>query len=298
MSQTSDMIRKMFGEGDDIRDAGLTTPEDIVRYDDIAYGADSQWQSLDVYRPKAAEGKILPVIVSVHGGGWVYGDKERYQFYCMNLAQRGFAVVNFTYRLAPEVKFPAALEDANSVFTWVLDNAEQYGLDKNHIFAVGDSAGGHYLGLYAGICTNPEYAAKYNFQPPKDFAPTAIALNCGAYDVSTAPGPDGTFELTPLLIADLLPEKGTEKELELVCVSDQVTENYPPTFLMTCPGDFLKDQAPILAEKLAGNNVEFVYRMYGNAKKPLAHVFHCDIKSEDAHLCNTEECNFFKSFVQ
>ena len=114
MSAVSDKIRKMFGEGDAERDAGLSTPSDVVRYDDIVYGKDPKWQCLDVYRPKFRKGK-LPVIISVHGGGWVYGDKEVYQWYCMNLAQRGFAVVNFTYRLAPEYKFPASLEDTNSV---------------------------------------------------------------------------------------------------------------------------------------------------------------------------------------
>ena len=88
MSQASDFVRTNFKKGDDIRDEGLTTPKDIIRYDDIVYGTDPKWQSLDVYRPRSAEGQKLPVIVSVHGGGWVYGDKERYQFYCMNLAQR------------------------------------------------------------------------------------------------------------------------------------------------------------------------------------------------------------------
>ena len=110
MSAIADLIRKQFKEGDDIRDAGLTTPAGIKRFDDIAYGPDIDWQVLDVYRPKDIEGP-LPVIVSVHGGGWVYGDKERYQWYCMDLALRGFAVVNFTYRLAPEFKFPASMED-------------------------------------------------------------------------------------------------------------------------------------------------------------------------------------------
>ncbi|MBR1622682.1 MAG: carboxylesterase family protein, partial [Pseudobutyrivibrio sp.] len=91
MSEVSDMIRKMFAEGDDKRDAGLTTPDDVERFDDIIYGEDTKWQVLDVYRPKNVQGK-LPVIISVHGGGWVYGDKERYQFYCMSLAERGFVV--------------------------------------------------------------------------------------------------------------------------------------------------------------------------------------------------------------
>lgn len=297
MSKASDMMRMTSKKNDDIRDAGLTTPEDVVRYDDIVYGKDSVWQSLDVYRPKAAEGRKLPVIVSVHGGGWVYGDKERYQFYCMELARRGFAVVNFTYRLAPEVKFPAALEDANSVFAWVLSNAEQYGFDEKHIFAVGDSAGGHYLGLYAAICTDPAYAAKYDFQPPKGFAPTAIALNCGVYEVSNAPGPDGSSGLTPLLMADLLPEKGTEKELEHISVLTHITSNYPPTFLMTCTGDFLKPMAPLLAAKLAEAEVPHVSRFYGDKDHILGHVFHCNIKTEDARLCNDEECEFFRKFL-
>ena len=121
----SSIIRREFKKGDDIRDAGLTAPDDVIRYKDIAYGKDSAMQVLDVYRPKDTEGS-LPVIVSVHGGGWVYGDKELYQYYCMSLAQRGFAVVNFTYRLAPEYQFPAPVEDTNSVFAWILDNKDKF----------------------------------------------------------------------------------------------------------------------------------------------------------------------------
>ena len=127
MSVISEQIRKSFKEGDDIRDEGLKTPENIERFDDIIYGTDPDWQVLDVYRPIGDKEKKLPVIVSVHGGGWVYGDKKRYQYYTMGLAQRGFAVVNFTYRLAPEFKFPAPLEDTNLVMQWVMDHAKEYG---------------------------------------------------------------------------------------------------------------------------------------------------------------------------
>lgn len=292
MSKASEMVRTEFKKGDDIRDAGLTTPEDIVRYDDIIYGSDPAQQSLDVYRPKTSEGKKLPVIVSVHGGGWVYGDKGRYQFYCMNLAQRGFAVVNFTYRLAPENKFPASLEDTNSVFTWVLSNAEKYGFDTEHIFAVGDSAGAHNLGLYASICTNPKYAAEYSFQPPKGFRPTAIAFNCGAYQIDIS-----KKDLTTELMADFLPEKGSPKELELINVVDHITSDYPPTFFMTSTEDFLKDQVPFLIAKLLAEDVPYICRYYGDKQKRLPHVFHCDIRSEDAKLCNDEECEFFTKFL-
>lgn len=290
MSQTSDMIRREFKKGDDIRDAGLTTPEDIIRYDDIAYGFDPIRQSLDVYRPKADEGKKLPVIVSVHGGGWVYGDKERYQYYCMSLAQRGFAVVNFTYRLAPENKYPDSLEDTNSVFTWVLANEDAYGFDTEHIFAVGDSAGAHNLGLYVCMCTNPQYAAEYKFQPPHGFKPTAIALNCGAYQIDIS-----EQDLTAALMADFLPDKGTARELELIDVTNHITSEYPPTFFMSCTEDFLRDQLAVLEAKLFALDVPFVCRYYGG--KGLHHVFHCDVRSEDAKLCNDEECAFFRKFL-
>lgn len=292
MSKVSTYIRETFARGDNIRDAGLTTPEDVVRFDNIAYGPDPRQQSLDVYRPRASQGQILPVIVSVHGGGWVYGDKERYQFYCMSLAQRGFAVVNFTYRLAPENKFPASLEDTNSVFGWVLANGENYGFDTRHIFAVGDSAGAQLLGLYASICTNPAYASFYDFQPPIGFRPTAIALNCGASRLV-----EDKSDQTVALMEELLPEKGTDRELWLLDVTAHISGNYPPTFFMTSTGDFLRKQAGPLAAALVEANVPFVYRYYGDQDHLLPHVFHCDVRSEEGKLCNDEECAFFREFL-
>ena len=287
MEFNSKIIREEFKKADDIRDAGLTTPADILRFDDIPYGKDPRWQSLDVYRPRAMEGKTLPVIVSVHGGGWVYGDKERYQYYCMNLSQRGFAVVNFTYRLAPENKFPASMEDVNAVFHWVLDHGTEYGFDTRRVYAVGDSAGAHQLALYACICTNPAFAARYSFRVPKGFCPTAVALNCGKYDMTAEKQSDAG------LLSEYLPRGGTREELDTIDVLPHVTSDFPPAFLMTATDDFLKDQAPLMAKALADHQVPFVYRYYGSKSNPLGHVFHCNIRTEDAKLCNDETCDFF-----
>ena len=305
MSETSDFIRKTFKEGDDIRDAGLTIPEDVTRFIDLPYGSDEKWQKLDVYRPKDIAGK-LPVIISVHGGGWVYGDKELYKFYCMSLAQRGFAVVNFTYRLAPEYKYPASIEDTNLVAAWVMEHSREYELDTDHIFAVGDSAGAHNLGLYAGFLTNEEYQKTYPFQPPKGFLLKAIALNCGAYKISINQPEDAE---TKKLMEDFLPEKGTPKELEQINVANFVTEAYPPTFLMTASGDFLKYQAPVMLEKLQEKNVPMIYRFYtasdalssrkkGEKERELGHVFHLNMRVAEGSVCNDEECEFFRGFCK
>ncbi len=289
MSEYSEKTRRDFKAGDDIRDAGLTTPNDVVRFDDIRYGDADPLQALDVYRPLSAGEKPLPVIVSVHGGAWVYGDKERYQYYCMSLAQRGFAVVNFSYRLAPEWQYPAGIEDTNAVFAWVLAHAAEYGFDAGHVFAVGDSAGAHMLAIYCCICTNPAYAKKYDFAPPAGFAPTAVGLNCGAYAFRD--------DWQEPAMADLLPKGGTRKELALITPMEHITSAFPPAFIMTSNDDFLKPHAPKLAEKLMEKDVPFVLRFYGDRDTRLAHVFHCDMRSVEGARCNDEECAWFRRFV-
>ena len=296
MSQASDTMRREWKINDAKRDAGLTTPDDIQRFDDIQYGPDPVENKLDVYRPKNAQGKI-PVIVSVHGGGWVYGDKELYQFYGMTLAQRGFAVVNFTYRLAPEVKFPAPLEDTNNVISWMYENQEEYSLDMDHVFMVGDSAGGHLCGLYSAICTNPEYAVNYTFKVPNGFVPQAVSLNCGAYNPLSEVGVLGG-EQDQEIMEDFLPEKGSAKERALVNVTDHVTEKFPPVYLMTCVGDFCRPQAPLLEAALKKNGVYYEFKTYGTEENPLYHVFHVTIQEPEGQKCNDEECDFFRRMMK
>ena len=296
MSQASDTMRREWKINDAKRDAGLTTPDDIQRFDDIQYGPDPVENKLDVYRPKNAQGKI-PVIVSVHGGGWVYGDKELYQFYGMTLAQRGFAVVNFTYRLAPEVKFPAPLEDTNNVISWMYENQEEYSLDMDHVFMVGDSAGGHLCGLYSAICTNPEYAVNYTFKVPNGFVPQAVALNCGAYNPLSEVGVLGG-EQDQEIMEDFLPEKGSAKERALVNVTDHVTEKFPPVYLMTCVGDFCRPQAPLLEATFKKNGVYYEFKTYGTEENPLYHVFHLTIQEPEGQKCNDEECDFFRRMMK
>ena len=288
MSVISEKLRREFSAQDAIRDAGLTTPDDIRRYDDISYGP-HPLQRLDVYRPGNGDAR-LPTIVSIHGGGWVYGDKELYQYYTMSLAQRGFAVVNFSYRLAPESKFPAQMEDIASVFDWVHAHAEQYGMDVDNLFAVGDSAGAHLLGLYCDACTNPDYAGNYSlsFGP----APRAISLACGVYTI------DGDREQDLALMEDLLHGGATPENLALMDVRRWVTPSFPETFLFTCTGDFLQEQADAMQVTLRQSRVAHIMRFYGDAEHELGHVFQCNIRSGAAKRCNDEQCAFFRSAMR
>ncbi len=98
---------------------------------------------LRVYSPVAGGGAALPCLVYFHGGGWVIGDLDTHDALCRTLAnETGARVISVDYRLAPEHKFPAAVDDAYGAVKWVESNASKLGIDPNRIAVAGDSAGG------------------------------------------------------------------------------------------------------------------------------------------------------------
>lgn len=184
MSLTAKMFRMGAGRADAKRDANLVEPEDVTAVYDINYAGNAdRYNLLDVYYPKDTEG-LLPVIVSIHGGGYVYGTKEIYKFYGMYIAEQGFTFVNFNYHLAPEEKFPTQLTEANMVLEWMTEHANEYHMDLNNVFLVGDSAGAQMASQYAAIATNADYAKLFPFRVPEEIKIRAIGLNCGMYILS------------------------------------------------------------------------------------------------------------------
>ena len=105
---------------------------------------------LRLYRPVAPSGAPEPALVYFHGGGWVIGDLETHDVLCRNLAlQSGCVVVAVDYRLGPEHRFPAAVDDGVAAFRWVVAQAGTLGLDTTRLAVGGDSAGGN---LSAVVC--------------------------------------------------------------------------------------------------------------------------------------------------
>lgn len=270
------------------RDRGLKTPEDIRRIDRIPYGPDARWNTLDVYRPRGKAGK-LPVIVNIHGGGYVYGSTKQYQFYCMGLAQRGFAVVSYNYHLAPKYKFPTPVRDTNLVMEWICRKAEIYGFDTDNVVIVGDSAGAQLASQYAVICTDPEYAKIMEITPP-EFTLRAVGLNCGMYDLKKRAG---EIPGNKLMIDYFTKDPSVYgKKLDVL---SHVTEKFPPAYLLSAKGDFLVEQCRPMAELLRSKGVPCEYRIYGDEKT--GHVFHLDMRSDLARKANDEEIAFIREHL-
>jgi acetyl esterase len=101
-----------------------------------------------VYRP--GDARDLPLLVWFHGGGWVTGNLDTHDQLCRLLAdESGFVIVSVDYRLAPEAKFPAAVDDCVAAYAWALTNATDVGADPSRIAIGGDSAGGNLAAVVA-----------------------------------------------------------------------------------------------------------------------------------------------------
>lgn len=294
MEEAIRQMREKMAKGDAVRDAGLTVPEGLVRHLDIPYGPYSE-NLLDVYYPEGTN-TPLPTIVSIHGGAWCYGSKELYAHYCMRMALRGFTVVNFNYRLAPEHKYPAPLEDTCKVLLWMQENAEKYCIDLNNVFTVGDSAGGQIEYQVLTMLTNPEYAAQFPFDVPKNFRVNACGMNCGCYFI-----PLSRF-VTPQRMGALFQAYFPEDYMPLVPqlkAKKYVTADYPPAFVMTAQNDYLKMMAAPLHRILKRKGVESVLKIYGTKQqKDIGHVFHLNCRSQLADQCNDEQCAFFRAHLR
>ena len=271
------------------RDAAIPLPAGVTQLRDISYGCHGADNLLDVYYPETAT-EALPTIVSIHGGGYVYGTKEIYRRYGMDMARRGFAFVNFNYRRSPKWKFPTPLADTNAVMEWIRHNASQYHLDPDRIILLGDSAGAQMTSQYAAMVTNPEYGKLFGLKPVK-VTLRAVGLFCGLYDLSARASQ---------------PRKGMHKDyFGKIPASDprfrcleSVTRDFPPAFIATGTEDFLRDQAEPMYAFLRAKGVECAWKCYGQeGDKRIGHVFHVNILLPEAVQCNDDAAEFFREHL-
>ena len=290
MSFESFMFNLQASRGDRKRDALIPLPLGISECRNISYGSHGRDNLLDVYFPERTQ-EPLPTIVSIHGGGYVYGNKEIYRRYGMDMARRGFAFVNFNYRLAPKWRFPTPLWDTNAVMEWICKNAARYHLDPSRIILLGDSAGAQLTSQYAAMHANPEYAALFQIQ----LAPVQIrcvGLFCGMYDMKErASGKRKGIHLD-YLGRDLSPEDPRFAVLE------NIGSNYPPAFIATACHDFLRPCAEPMYRFLTKKGVDAQWHCYGTEEQEeIGHVFHVNIILPEARQCNDDAALFFAKYV-
>lgn len=266
----------------------------VVRFADSGDAADVDSASytsnsyMDICVPisyMTDENRKYPVIVSVHGGGWFYGDKELYSHYCCLLAEHGYVVVNFNYRLSPQNKYPAAIEDVAYLIRYIHENAQTLGIDIDNFYMVGDSAGAQLTANYCIIASNSDYRAKLDFFT-YDLLPKKVCLNCGAYKMA---------ERNDNISAWYLKNAVTEEQYKLFMDQlDYVNADFPEAYLMYSVNDDLASHTKALDEVLNKVGVAHITKAYGQNNPDSGHVFHMNMRNPEGILCNEDECSFMK----
>ena len=278
-------IRRKWQAEDDQRDNDLPRVFDgVERTNDLQYGDDPQWNLLDVYRPQKRNGK-LPVIILIHGGNWCYGSKETYQYYGMLLAQRGFAVVNASYRLAPDVVFPGELDDVDRFIHWMVAHANEFDFDLENAVLSGDSAGGQMALQYLTTWANPAYRKLFGYsRPPITFR--AGILNCAPYFMLTQ-------RLWPATQA-YFPEKVLTEKKTMMATEESFTDALPPLYIATANQDFLRDDSMKFAGFLMAHHHPHVAKVYGDDQHPQQHDFMISQKDKLADQVLDDEIQFIQ----
>ncbi len=149
----SDLLRESIRFGDWRNPIGFKR-DDVEVIRGIPYGRAGVRQQLDIYRPRQLPENGCPVLLQIHGGAWVMGDKGSQALPLMYLlASKGWICVAANYRLSPSVSFPTHLEDCKSALCWIREQGQAYGMDPDFVAVTGGSAGGH-LAALTGLTAN------------------------------------------------------------------------------------------------------------------------------------------------
>jgi acetyl esterase len=215
-----------------------------------------------LYTPKQSRDKagLAPALVFFHGGGWVIGNLDTHDVACRKLAHEGeMTVIAVDYRLAPEHKFPAAVEDAVTATQWIAANAASLGIDASRLIIGGDSAGGNLaavVALSAREAEGPAIVGQLLVYPATDFAmrhpshsepETSVLLTHSVirwfrdhYLNGLTDGDD--WRASPARATDLA--------------------NLPPAYVLTAGADPLRDEGFEYAARLKDAGVAVTYRHF------------------------------------
>ncbi|MCB1030906.1 MAG: alpha/beta hydrolase [Acidimicrobiales bacterium] len=230
---------------------------------DLSYGEAGRRNQLDIWKsPDIKPGSKAPVLVQVHGGGWIIGNKQQQAMPMLaHLADQGWVCVSINYRLSPRATWPDHIVDVKRALAWVKTNIAEYGGDPDFVCITGGSAGGHLSSLAALTPNEPM------FQPGFEDADTSVAAAVpfyGVYDWTNRDG-SGRSDMDDVL-GPLVLKVTQQEDPELwynASTMSWVSPDAPPFFVIHGANDSL---VPVEQAR------SFVAMLRAESKEPVAYA--------------------------
>ncbi len=273
------LVRAVFQGGPQVvPPAGFAATEQTVTEVRVPiHAADAPAAAIDVYRPRASSARPRPVILWIHGGGFLANSAADFRDWGILLAHQGYVVALLDYSLAPETHYPGPVRQGNAALAYLEQNAARYAGTRTGWRSGGDSAGAQIGSELAAVEANPRLATAMALTPglPVSHLRAAV-LYCGLYDMSTVGGTG-----FPGLRTYLWSYTGTRNwltypQINQLSATRQVTAAYPPTYLTVGDADPFRTQATELAGVLRSRGVPVTTLFWHGQKLGHEYQFHFD----------------------
>lgn len=250
---------------------------DVVTFPTTSY-PDITWT---LYGPKN-QVESLPLIVFIHGGGWVSEGPLNFSTYAQFLAAQGYVVAHATYSFSPEFTYPVSTMQLLSGLDSLYQNASYYKIDNQRIFIGGDSAGAHLSSQLGALMTNPTYAQEMNvISPiPSENIKGLLLIN-GIYDFSIVK--DVEFANMDYYLESYTGTKDYQsfEKIEEMSPQNHITSAFPPSFITAGDLDPLESQSIIFADRLEQLGVDTT-TLFWKKNTKLQHEYVFNLGSTEA----------------
>jgi len=273
---------------DEITTFETSKPEKVFDLTDIVIRGYKNDITLRFYKPERKP--PLPILLFLHGGGWVFGNLKNYESFCTQIVNlSSCAVVSVGYNLAPEHKFPEPVEDCYSALKWILENGDKYGLDPSRLIICGDSAGGN-ISAAITLIARDRGLSSIGYQV---LIYPAVDLSSFDYESFKLFGTGNLLDTEdmPLGIERYLNSEDERFNPYVSPILAKDFSNLPPAYVITAGYDVLRDQGHEYAIELAKAGVPVAIRCY---KEFMHGFFTMDAVSEAVRPAIIETAEFLK----
>ena len=262
--------------------------KNVNAFTNITYGKGLPNSRLDILTPNELDqDNKLPVIFWMHGGGFIAGDKQYKNPLLSKIAEQGYIVVNINYALAPDFKYPMQLQQIDQAVSFIKKNKHELPIDFNQVIFGGDSAGAQLSSQFTAIQTNESLREDMNFK--QQFEPDQLKAAIffgGFYDMKTVKATE--FPRIQLFMESYTGKRDWEQQFKYISemsTINQVTEDYPPTFLSVGDADPFYSQNIEFYKKLKSTDVPVDTLFYdGSHKLRHQYQFHMELPESQQNM--------------
>ncbi|MCI5726375.1 MAG: alpha/beta hydrolase [Clostridium sp.] len=250
------------------RDKVLSLPDNIEIKTNIKYSDDDCLaHRLDIYRPKDKTNEILPVIINIHGGGLLLGNKEFNKYFCAEISSLGFMVYSIEYRLVPDCNFFDQLDDVSRAMDYINSRIISDNGDPSHIYGTADS-GGAFLLLYSVAMQKSKSLEQATNIKASIINFKALAFISGMFYTTK-------FDKIGLFLPSYLYGKKYKKSIFAPYINPEnpeIISSLLPCYLVTSHNDFLQNYTLNFEKALTNYNIPHKLDNYPKNSE-LTHAF-------------------------